>query len=326
MMRTCVLLALFALVAGPAIAPARHERADVREMFHSSRYDGSADPWVMQLPDRYVMYRCRNNWQEGPYAPSPDVHDRIWRAESKDGLTGWTDDHAVLEGPHGAQDDLSCSPGVVIAPDGTWHLYYITASRYNMCGVVEMWHATAPNPGLLWTKLGKVWAVKTSDCSLLHPSPIIENGRIAVYFVVNWYGTARLWRMESWDGHQFTSPAPAGEIPESHNARVTQAGGALVVAYSNVTDGRDTQNTELRLASPLVPGPQVLLPRPNTFYSTYINAGNYLPGPPARIYFAGGVLLPGASDFSMDYTSTVGALVLHLNSRIQERTQHETQE
>ncbi len=261
------------------------------------------DPWVIQLPDRYVMFACKNSWQEGPYFPSPDVHDRIWRSESRDGITGWTDNHAVVEGVHSAQDDLSCSPGVVIAPDGTWHLYYMTASRDTIC-VVEMWHATAPAPGLVWTKRGKIAAVQTSDCSLLQPSPAIEAGKIVVYFVVDWAGATRLWRMESSDGHLFTIPLPVGAVPESCNAR---PGAGHLVYSANTGGGCATQTTEMRLADGLVPGPVILSVQPGTGFSMAVSAGNYLPGPPARVYFTGNYTFPAPPP---DYPNNISVLMV----------------
>lgn len=289
--------------APPTPTPATVLPTGTYEISRAAVSEAVVDPWVVQLADRYVMFYCKNSWQAGPYFPSPDVHDRVWRAESRDGIINWTDAHAVVEGVHSAQDDLSCSPGVVIAPDGTWHMYYMTASRDTMC-VVEMWHATSPAPGLTWTKLGKVAAVQTSDCSLLQPSPAIENGKIAVYFVVDWAGATRLWRMESSDGHAFTIPTPVGSVPESCNAR---PGAGHLVYSSNAGGGCATQTTEMHLSDGLTPGPVILSVQPGTGFSMAVSAGNYLPGPPARVYFTGNYTFPAPPP---DYPNNLSVIVV----------------
>lgn len=249
--------------------------------------NGIDNVFVVQRPDKYVLFRCQNS-----YDSAFDTHDRIWRMESKNGIDNWTNDCMVIQGAVNAQDDLSCSPGVVVGPDGTWHMYYMTGSREDVgptigCRNGEMWHATAPDPGLVWTKFGKVASVGSNgDCATQQPSPVIENGKIAVYFINDTYGTPRLFRIESEDGFEFTYPSPIGNI-FAPQARVTRVGDNLVIIYSLVSDGRNTQTDELFQSINFEPGTLLLTKTPNTFYRTYTNAGNYIPGPPARIYFAG---------------------------------------
>ena len=274
------------------------------------KINNTGDPWVVHVKDRYVMFRCQNSY-EIPKLSQGVGTDRIWRTESIDGIKNWTNDHIVIEGAVGAQDDLSCSPGVVIAPDGTWHMYYETASRYSECAV-EIWHATSPD-GEVWTKLGKVAAVPTSDCSLQQPSPVIENGTIVVYFVVNWSGASRLWRMGSslYDGQNFSPPVLAGDVWQSQNARYND--GHLV--YSNAPAGEVQQTTEMYLSNSLVPGELLLETTPGTFYSTYVTAGNYVAGPPARVYFAGNWMQPCTPEMAWgtcnNFDTAIGVIVFN---------------
>jgi hypothetical protein len=254
------------------------------------------------------MYRCENS----PGGAGVH-HDRIWRTESVDGIHDWTDDRIVIEGEIGAQDDLSCSPGVVVAPNGVWHLYYLTAQRTSMCDV-ELWHATSFD-GIAWTKLGKVAAVPRSDCSLLQPSPVIEGDKIGLYFVASYWGTkVRLWRVESdaLDGHAFTSPSLAGSVAESRNGRVTRLDdGRYVFAYANVASGEDTQPDEIHLATGLEAGPVILRKTPGTFYATFATVGNYVAGPPARLYVSGNYLprCHGPVRPCYDFFNSLGVIV-----------------
>lgn len=272
------------------------------------------DPWVVQLPDKYVMYRCQNS----------AGRDRIWRSESRDGITGWTDDRIVIEGSDGADDDLSCSPGVVVAPNGVWHMYYMVGkpgTPEQMCGpdTGAMWHATSFD-GIAWTKLGKVEAVPPSGCSVMEPSPILEGNDnvIGVYFVADYWGVGtRLWRMESdaLDGHTFTGLSPAGSVEHTQNARVSKVGGRYYFAYSNRSDGVDTQTDELYLGVNLDAGPLMLRATPGTWYCTFVSPGNYLPGPPARLYFAANHqprCQPDQDPLTCsEFNNEIGVMILH---------------
>ena len=277
-------------------APIRHSRSKIVKIHQWGAYEGIVDPWVMQVNGKYIMYRCQNSANR----------DRVWRMESDNGITNWTNNQIVLEGGFnneegnpiaGGQDDLSCSPGVVIAPNGLWHMYYITGPRgtpEQMCGrgAIEMWHATSFD-GIAWNKQGKIQSLPLADCSLLEPSPIIEGNTIGVYFVAGWfrpYDKVRLWRIESdiEDGHLFTSPSPAGRIAESRNGRVSKFGSTYYFVYSNVTGGEDTQTNELRMSSgpsaDFTEGRLLLQITPGTFYSTFLSGSNYIPN---RIYITG---------------------------------------
>ena len=125
------------------------------------------DNWVIKSGGKYVQFRCQNT-------ASPVERDRVWRSESPDGVSNWTNDRIVIEGTsETAQDDLSCSPGVVIDPNGLWHMYYVTAARGSMC-TIEMWHATSPDGlssverlpalGWRWGKGPMIGYMQKSDC------------------------------------------------------------------------------------------------------------------------------------------------------------------
>jgi hypothetical protein len=266
---------------------------NVHAIYQGARYDNSYDPWVVQLPDRYVMVRCRNF----------ENHDSIYRSESRDGITGWTDGSVIARGEVWAQDDLSCSPGLVVAPDGVWHLYYTTAARQTPT-LVEIWHSVSADGGETWTKFGKVTAVPITDgySVVLQPSPAIENGRIVVYLVANWSGKTCLWRMEdlTGDGQQFTSPSVYS------NAETCQARPGAKLAYANVRGGGCAIQPNLLYLD----GTLVLESTPGMWYADYVGTGNYLPGPPARLYFYGGVRYPNDDPLNgMPFITTTGVLV-----------------
>ena len=242
------------------------------------------DNWVIKSGGKYIQFRCQNT-------ASPVERDRIWRSESPDGVSNWTNDRIVIEGTsETAQDDLSCSPGVVIDPNGLWHMYYVTAARGSMC-TIEMWHATSPD-GLTWTKLGKLPAVPVSDCSLVEPSPIIENGGISVYFAADWLSASpRLWVMTTSDGfggQAFSPPRQLTTPGNFHAGRVTKSGGTYYLAYCSTLDGTNKISDVMYLASSgyagFSDGYEVARVTPGTFYLTQLTPGNYLDG---RLYISG---------------------------------------
>lgn len=170
------------------------------------RYPAQYSPWVMHEPgwQSYLMYYCKGS-------PDPNWRDRVWRNESwTDGKTGWDEEggQIVIEGSAGADDELSCSPGVVIDNNGIWHMYYITAeSKPDV--PLYIYHATASAPGLSWTKQGKVGfegggqPLFGTNVFMETPSPFVKNGQIILYFIGD-QGT--LYRAESNDGYNFTRP------------------------------------------------------------------------------------------------------------------------
>ena len=167
-------------------------------------YNSQYSPWVMHQPgwESYVMYYCKNT-------PIKDTsQDRVWRIENwNDGISGsWISDQVVIEGTVGQNDDLSCSPGVVIDNQGKWHMYYVTANRNTGCDVY-LYHAVADAPGVTWTKKGviKINGVPmsaVSNCALDTPSPFFINGKYIIYYSD---GPGKLVRLESTDGHNFTN-------------------------------------------------------------------------------------------------------------------------
>jgi hypothetical protein len=279
------------------------------EISRVGKWGSVYDNWVIKSGGKYVQFRCQNT-------ASPVERDRIWRSESPDGVSNWTNDRIVIEGTsETAQDDLSCSPGVVIDPNGLWHMYYVTAARATGC-TIEMWHATSLD-GLTWTKLGKLPAVPVSDCSLIEPSPIVEGNGIAVYFVANWTASPRasLWVMTTSDGFGGQAFSPARQLTTPSNfygGRVTKANGTYSLAYSGTLDGTIKIPDVVYLTSGSTgfsDGYRVAQATPGTFYATQLMAGNYLDG---RLYVAGNYMplcaTVAASAVCSDYPNAVGLL------------------
>jgi hypothetical protein len=268
----------------------------------------------MQNNGKYIQFRCQNT-------PSPVYRDRIWMNESPNGLTSWSNDRIVVEGTsETAQDDLSCSPGVVIAPSGIWHMYYVTAARATVC-TIEMWHATSPD-GVTWTKLGKISSVPVSDCSLVEPSPIIEGNKIAVYFPVNWGNPksfSYLWRMESdiADGHNFSMPVRVPCPENFFGGRVSKSGSTYYLAYSFSLDGtaKIPDSVYLSVSEGVYPpvfkdGYKVGQITNGKFYATQMMAGNFFDN---RMYISGNYM-PLCKDVTpptpcSDYPNAIGVLL-----------------
>ena len=270
----------------------------------------------MHVGNKYIQFRCQNNWLES----QNEGRDRIWRRESLDGITNWTNDQVVIQGINTTdQDDLSCSPGVVIAPNGIWHMYYVTAPRAAVCRI-EMWHATSTD-GFTWSKKGKIASVPVSDCSLVEPSPILEANKIAVYFPANWGnagGWPNLWRMESFDvdGHGFTIPTRIGTPTKFLGGRVSLVNGTYILAYSYTLSGTNHIPDSIYITSdanspPSFPdGYNVAQVVPDSFYTTQLIADNYLEG---RLYASGNYmpLCNGQNPLTdcSDYPNAIGVFL-----------------
>lgn len=261
------------------------------EISRVPQYGSQYDSWTIKANNKYVQFRCENQY----IASENASRDRIWRRESSDGISNWTNDQIVIEGQNTVlQDDLSCSPGVVIDPaTNLWHLYYVTASRFSECSI-EMWHAISTD-GYAWTKLGTIAAIPQTDCSLVEPSPVIENGKVVIYFPADWkmskYST--LWRMEAEDSYASIFKQPTKiTSPNLWEGRVTLVGNTYYLAYSFTLDGTNHIPDVIYLTSSTSSPPsfsagiKVAQATPGTFYSTQIVADNYLPVE-QRLYISG---------------------------------------
>jgi len=182
-------------------------------------------PWVMYKSGwgSYLMYYCKNTPIDGVY------RDRVWRGENwGDGKTGWEDGQVVIQATSTqSEDDLSCSPGVVIAGN-TWHMYYTAANRDTPLDVY-LYHATASAPGVDWQKLGRVRGISPTLSGYLEtPSPLYQNGNIILYFIGPDHG---LYKATSLDGTNFSSPVKLN-APISTGGRVTFSNGVYYYTYS----------------------------------------------------------------------------------------------
>ncbi|MBD3362359.1 hypothetical protein GF362_01415 [Candidatus Dojkabacteria bacterium] len=161
-------------------------------------YQSQYSPWVMHKSGwkSYLMFYCKNTNIGGV------SRDRVWRAESFDGgISGWTNEQVILEGELGEKDDLSCSPGVVIDQEGLMHIYYVTGDRDEDM-VLYLYHATAPQPGVKWTKKGPVQGIPQPLPGYIEtPSPYLIDGQIVVYISA---GSEGIYKISSVDGHNFT--------------------------------------------------------------------------------------------------------------------------
>jgi hypothetical protein len=177
-------------------------------------------PFVMHEPGwgSHLMFYCRNSKIDG-------VHqDRVWRNESwTDGKTGWSHGEVVVEGSMDTEDDLSCSPGVVIDAQGTWHMYYVTADRRHHM-VLYLHHATASAPGRKWTKRGRVKGAfpqpyrQPWGSYLETPTPMLVDGQIHLYIIG---GNHSLELATSSDGYHFTRPERLTSPGNISHGRVT---------------------------------------------------------------------------------------------------------
>jgi hypothetical protein len=208
-------------------------------------------PWVMHNPgwSSYVMYYCKsvprvvdgnNFWQ-----------DRVWRIENlNDGKSGnWVNDQPVIQGTVGQNDEESCSPGVLIDNQNTWHMYYVTSARDTGCNVY-LYHAIADAPGVTWTKKGVINIngapmAAVPSCAVETPSTYFINGKYVVYYSSP---PGKLVRIESTDGHNFTNQTTINLSDPSANAgRLIMVNGQYYYVY-----GRNPTN-------PYLPPTQILI-------------------------------------------------------------------
>ncbi len=201
-------------------------------------------PFVLHKPgwQSYLMYYCKNTPINGVW------RDRIWRAESwTDGLGEWNPGQVVIEGQLGRDDDLSCSPGVVIDAAGTWHMYYVGADRDTPM-TLFLFHATAQAPGLVWTKQGKISGAFPQPAAgyLETPTPVLApGGRIVLYYVGP---GGKLHRAESQDGHTFSAPIQLPSPDWATHGRVASHGGCTYYIYSTNPSGCCDPPTEIRIS------------------------------------------------------------------------------
>ncbi len=201
---------------------------------NSSQYS----PWIMhgQGWGSYVMYYCKNS-------PINNVwRDRVYRIENfNDGISGsWIGDQPVIEGSDGQNDDLSCSPGVLIDNQNTWHMYYVTANRNTGCDVY-LYHATATAPGTNWVKQGVINIdgkpmSAVPNCNLETPSPYFINGTYVLYYAG---APGKIVRLESTDGYNFTNQTTISlREPLGGSGRVIIVNGQYYYTYNrNPTSG-----------------------------------------------------------------------------------------
>ncbi len=217
-----------------------------REMISPiGKYASQYSPWVLHRPgwESYVMYYCKNTVEDGV------GRDRVWRTENLGNgkSESWVNDRIVIEGDLDQTDDLSCSPGVVISEDGTWHMYYVSAGRDSPM-TLYLQHATAEAPGVDWEKQG---LVKFSNFSqpfdyLETPSPLLVNGKIVLYFVAG--GDQGLYRVESSDGYNFSEPRRVQAPLGAQGGRVTYHNNVYYYTYSLQPENMYLPPTETRLA------------------------------------------------------------------------------
>ena len=177
--------------------------------------------------ESHLIYYCKNTSENS-------IHrDRVWRTESFTGGIGdWVGDQIVIQGDdENASDDLSCSSSVVIDANGTWHMYYVTASR-NDSSKLWLQHATANSPGITWTKLGNISLTNRSQPFagpgyLETPTAILLNNIIHLYYV----DEQGLYLAKSSDGHSFDEPLLVHTKKVSHG-RVTHWSGIWAYVYS----------------------------------------------------------------------------------------------
>jgi hypothetical protein len=246
-------------------------------------------PWVMHLPGwgSWVMYYCKNSSLNGV------MHDRVWRTESwTGGANNFINDAVVIDGTIGTEDEASCSPGVVISANGTWHMYYVTSPANSADTYIH--HATAPSPGLTWTKVGRVGGIPqpAPNDGFETPSPILENGQIVLYYI--WNG--HLEKASSTDGQNFTNIQTVGSVNFISHGHVTYDPPWFYFVYSTDPTHNNLPPTEIRFSGPVsnsdafASGNLLLQPTVGTFYSKYVWSPQLLlgsDGQPPRVYFAG---------------------------------------
>lgn len=237
---------LFAMVtAALALVTGRAEAGELEKVLGFGpvgAYNSQYSPWVMHQPGwgSYLMYYCKN---------TPDANnvwaDRIWRIESwTGGKTQWVNDQLVIQGTATAEDQESCSPGVVIDTNQVWHMYYVTAGP---SGALHLYHATASAPGISWVRRGEISLPSNVRAYLETPSPMMINGKLVVYFIGS--GDQTLYRMESWDGYNFTWPVRVNAPWGVSHGRVTYKNGVYYYVYSRDASSFHAPPTQISVAT-----------------------------------------------------------------------------
>jgi hypothetical protein len=164
-------------------------------------------PFLFTQPgwDSDLLFYCKNVYVAAQNQSCQ--RDRVYRIEHHhtNPLTDWQNDDIAAQGndTH-ADDDLSCSPGVVIDRTGTWHLYYIGASRFNDL-TLYLLHAVADAPGAQWRKVGPVKGIpQPLPFYFETPTPFLneENGVSVITIFLDGEGLRKLVSID--DGYTFT--------------------------------------------------------------------------------------------------------------------------
>lgn len=188
-------------------------------------------PWIISRSGwgTKLMFYCKNTLINGV------ASDRVWRAELDKNNLSLLNDNLVIDGTRGTDDDLSCSPGVYIDSKNVWHMYYVTANRNDPLKLF-LYHATSVDPGIKWTKVGKVTGgfPQPFPGYLESPSPILVNGEINLYYV----GTNhKLYRSKSTNGYDFSSPEQINTPEGASSGHVIFDGGSYYYFYALNTAG-----------------------------------------------------------------------------------------
>jgi len=198
---------LFVLIKHNCLAVEEFGFTEKKELIKGSGGDMSQySPWVMHENGwgSYLMYYCKMTPINGIW------QDRVHRIENwSNGIAGgWVNDIVVVQGELNEEDDLSCSPGVLIdkrnAGNEIWRMYYIVGRRDGRAGDLYIHHATSEPPGINWQKKGRIniqgldWPI--TNYAAETPVVFVINNKIVLYFP----GSAgKLDRMESDDGDNF---------------------------------------------------------------------------------------------------------------------------
>jgi len=180
----------------------------------------------------------RNGWQSTLiYFCRNTSRDKVWRTESWDNLKTWTKPEIVVQGNNiDDEDDLSCAASVTIDKNGLWHMYYLTAKRSHP---LKVWihHATAPAPGINWTKLG---SITPKDFEFIDsPTIFYKNGIFELYIIEQGY----LKKLTSTDGHNFTNKTTLNAPHGATHGSVYKQDGLTYYFYSISTDNTPPPET-----------------------------------------------------------------------------------
>lgn len=235
----------FLLTSEGSIYATYQESGKIKSFGPIGKYASQYSPWVIHEPGwgSYVMYYCKNTVESGV------ARDRVWRIENwGDGKTGWQNEMIVIDGTLNENDDLSCSPGIVIGNDGIWHMYYVAANRGENAPLY-LYHATASHPGTSWTKHGQVQFDRFPQPFpgyLETPSPLLINDQIVLYFVGD---GGKLYKAVSDDGFVFSTPQELQAPDFANSGRVTYKDGVYYYLYAIDPTRRYLPPTEIYLAT-----------------------------------------------------------------------------